>query len=544
MPVSLGKEWWRGGAIYQIYPRSFLDSNGDGVGDLAGIISKLDYVASLGVDGVWLSPFFTSPMADFGYDVADYKNVDPVFGTLKDFDALVARAHELSLKVVIDQVYCHTSDRHAWFSESRTDRQHEKADWYVWADAQPDGSPPNNWLSLFGGPAWTWDTRRRQYYLHHFLKEQPTLNLHNKAVIDALIDVGKFWVDRGVDGFRLDALNVGMHDQRLRNNLPADDIANAATPYAMQDHVHTLSQPGMESVVAKIAKAFRRAGGDDFFTVAEIVGADPHAVMKKYTAGSDQLSTAYSFDFIGASAASADLIKRALSMWPNEIDRGYPSWALSNHDCRRVASRWRIGDNGNASARLFALLYAALRGTIFIYQGEELGLPQADIPPDRLVDPEGLAYGSASQGRDGARTPIPWASRQPFAGFSTAEPWLPVDPAHGVLAVDAQDGDDQSVLSFFRRVLAVRQSSQALRRGDLTILEAPENILAVRRTLGDEDWICVYNISAVEASWTPQPAPTYDVVLSANFENDLTSPPTVLPPLAGYAACNQSAMRS
>ena len=536
MHANFGNEWWRGAAIYQIYPRSFLDSNGDGVGDLPGIASKLDHVAGLGVDGVWLSPFFTSPMADFGYDVADYKNVDPVFGAMEDFDALVARAHALGLKVIIDQVYCHTSDQHAWFSESRSSRRNEKADWYVWADAKPEGSPPTNWLSLFGGPAWSWDTVRKQYYLHHFLKQQPTLNLHNDAVIDALIEVGKFWIARGVDGFRLDALNVGMHDQKLRDNPAADNGAEAATPYSMQDHPYTLSHPKMDAAVARMSEAFRAASGEDFFTVAEVVGADPHPVMKKFTTGADRLSTAYSFDFIGANAASADLLRRTLSIWPNEIDRGYPAWALSNHDCRRVASRWRIGEDRDARARLFAMLYAALRGTIFIYQGEELGLPQADVPPDRLVDPEGLAYGSASQGRDGARTPMPWTSGGPYAGFSSVEPWLPVDAAHAKLAVDKQEGDDRSVLSLFRDVFALRRSSEALRRGNLEILDAPENILAVRRTLSREEWICVYNFSTDETDWAPPAAQKYGIKLSVNFENTSMTPPVILPPLSAYAA--------
>ncbi len=536
MHARFGSEWWRGAAIYQIYPRSFLDSNGDGVGDLPGITSKLDYVASLGVDGVWLSPFFTSPMADFGYDVANYNDVDPVFGALKDFDALVARAHALGLKVIIDQVYCHTSDQHSWFSESRASGQNERADWYVWADAKADGSPPNNWLSLFGGPAWSWDTGRKQYYLHHFLKQQPTLNLHNTDVVDALIEVGKFWIARGVDGFRLDALNVGMHDQQLRDNPPAENNADAATPYSMQDPQYTLSHPKMDAVVAKMSEAFRKAAGEDFFTVAEIVGADPHPVMKKFTEGADRLSTAYSFDFIGASHVSADLVKRTLAMWPNEIGQGYPAWAQSNHDCRRVASRWRLGEDSNANARAFALLYAALRGTIFIYQGEELGLRQAAVPADRLVDPEGLAYGPASQGRDGARTPMPWSSTAPFAGFSSVEPWLPVDDAHAAMAVDKQEGDDQLVLSFFRQVLAMRRGSEALRRGDLKILNGPENMLAVRRTLGDEEWICAFNFSTREISWAPPAAQAYEIALGANLIDSANTPPTALPPLGAYAA--------
>ncbi len=525
--------WWRGAAIYQIYPRSFFDSNGDGVGDLAGVTSRLDYVAALGVDGVWLSPFYTSPMADFGYDVADYKNVDPVFGTLADFTDLIARAHELGLKIIIDQVYCHTSIAHAWFRASRENRDNEKSDWYVWADAKADGSPPNNWLSLFGGPAWSWDGRRRQYYLHHFLKDQPTLNLHNPDVVDALIDAGSFWIDLGVDGFRLDALNVGMHDQELRDNPPADDAPDAPTPYAMQDNRRTLAHPGLNAFAAKLSAAFRKSGGDDFFTVAEIVGRTPHALMKALTSGDNALSAAYNFDLIGADAISASLLQTSLSQWANNFEDGYPAWALSNHDCARVASRWRIGKDSDASARLFALLHAGLPGATFIYQGEELGLPQAEVPFEKLVDPEGIANWPASQNRDGARTPMPWRSADAYAGFTTAEPWLPVDPRHCPQAVDAQEGDASSMLSLFQQLVSLRRNTPALRYGDQEVIDAPENVLSLLREINDDSWLCVYNFSDEKIAWNYSAAKNYDAVLSVNEGPDWRS---VLPPLGGVIA--------
>ncbi|MEO1028885.1 MAG: alpha-glucosidase [Pseudomonadota bacterium] len=533
---SLGVEWWRGATIYQIYPRSFADSNNDGVGDLKGITSRLDHVASLGVDGIWLSPFFTSPMADFGYDVSDYCDVDPIFGTLSDFDAMIDRAHALDLKVIIDQVYCHTSDRHAWFAESRQSQENGKEDWYVWADCRPDGTPPTNWLSVFGGPAWTWDGRRRQFYLHHFLKEQPTLNLHNPEVVEALIEAGKFWINRGVDGFRLDALNMGMHDLDMRDNPPLDNSGSADRPFDMQKHTYTLSHPKMEDVVEQFAAAFRSSGGDDFFTVAELGGAEPHRVMQAYTRGDDRLSTAYSFDLIGASSVSGDYMRDTLSKWSNDPSTGYPAWALSNHDCVRVASRWGIGDDLDANARLFALLHASFSGVTFLYQGEELGLPQAEIPFERLVDPEGIANWPTSQGRDGARTPMPWHAGQPFGGFSEIEPWLPVNDSHIQLAVDTQELDPASMLAFTREVVATRRESRTLRLGEYSVSPAPDNVLVVNRILEGDEWLCVYNFSDTPSDWPSQLGEGFAIMLAANLATELGVPPETLPPLGGFIA--------
>lgn len=487
--------------IYQIYPRSFLDTDGDGIGDLPGITRKLDYVASLGVDGIWLSPFFTSPMADFGYDVSDYYAVDPVFGTLADFDALIARAHELHLKVIIDQVYCHTSDQHAWFLESRDCAAGDKSDWYVWADARNDGSPPNNWQSVFSGPAWTWDTRRKQYYLHHFLKQQPTLNLHNPKVVEALIDVGTFWIGRGVDGFRLDALNLGMVDRQLRDNPPANRQHRANRPFEMQRHDYSMSQPEMIPLVEQLADAFRKAAGSDFFTVAEIGGENPHATMVDYTAGEGRLSSAYSFDFIGASTFDAGHIRSVVERWSADAQGGHPGFAFSNHDCARVATRWaHAAAPAGRFERLLVLLQAMLSGTIFVYQGEELGLPQVTIPFEQLVDPEAIAnYPNDSQ-RDGARTPMPWTVSGASCGFTTGEPWLPVGDAHRVLAAEAQHDDPDSILNLFRTVMHRRRQLPAMVDGAITFCPSPPGTLVINRRCGKGDmaW-CAINFADRQA---------------------------------------------
>ncbi|MDB5680872.1 MAG: alpha-glucosidase, partial [Sphingomonas bacterium] len=307
------REWWRGAVIYQIYPRSFADSNGDGIGDLPGITARLDHVASLGVDGIWLSPFFTSPMLDFGYDVADYCDVDPIFGTLADFDALIARAHELGLKVLIDQVYSHSSDHHPWFRESRTDRTNPRADWYVWADAKVDGSPPNNWQSVFGGPAWTWDARRGQYYMHNFLSEQPQLHVHNPAVQDALLATAQFWLDRRVDGFRIDAINFAIHDPALTDNPPAPP-GPRTRPFDFQLHIHNQSQPEIPLFLERLRALADRYGAT--FTVAEVGGPTPEAEMHAFTEGNRRLNSAYGFNFLYADKLTPALVRDALAQWP------------------------------------------------------------------------------------------------------------------------------------------------------------------------------------------------------------------------------------
>ncbi len=496
MPERAAPPWWRGAVIYQIYPRSFCDANGDGVGDLEGVLQKLDYVARLGVDGIWLSPFFRSPMKDFGYDVSDYRDVDPLFGRLADFDRLLARAHDLGLKVIIDQVWSHTSNLHPWFLESAASRDNPKADWYVWAEAKPDGSPPNNWLASFGGPSWTWNPRRRQYYLHNFLSEQPDLNYWNPKVQDAILDVARFWLDRGVDGFRLDVINYIFHDRDLRDNPVAGYNRPPPTTTQFQKHVQDRSRPEALGFLGRLRALLDSY--DDRMTVGEIFDEDMLARQQEYTLPPSRLHTAYSFFLLHASAGSPGLFARALGAWAEAP--GWPSWSLGNHDVERFASRLSSsGDRRQVRILLAALL--CLRGTIFLYQGEELGLPQARVPFERLRDPFAIAAYTGGSGRDGARTPIPWTSGGAAAGFSeSGETWLPIDPAHRELAVAAQEGDPHSTLAFARRLIALRRMHPALRHGGAEVRDAPAGVLAFERVAGESRLLCVFELDGQAAS--------------------------------------------
>lgn len=513
------RPWWRGAAIYQIYPRSFADSNGDGIGDLAGITAHLDYVAALGVDGVWLSPFFASPMKDFGYDVSDYRAVDPIFGTLADFDALVARAHALGLKIIIDQVYSHTSDAHAWFAESRADRSNPKHDWYVWADAKADGSPPNNWQSVFGGPAWTWDARRGQYYMHNFLSAQPQLNLHTPAVQDAVLDVARFWLDRGVDGFRIDAINFAMCDPELRDNPPAPATNGVRTrPFDFQRHVHNQSHPDIPLFLERLRALIDRYDG--CFTVAEVGGAEAEVEMKSFTHGERRLNSAYGFNFLYAPALTPALVRDAVEQWPDTPDMGWPSWAFENHDAPRAVSRWAGPEHRAAFARMKMLLLVALRGNIFLYQGEELGLTQVDIPFDRLQDPEAIANWPLTLSRDGARTPMPWVAEAPQLGFSSVEPWLPIGADHAGLAVDVQAAAADSMLALTRDLLALRRAHPALQSGDIHVLEAADTLLVFERRSAELTLLCVFNLGADPVTWRPADPDAWRVCASVNHLQD------------------------
>ena len=345
------RPWWRGAVLYQIYPRSYLDTNGDGIGDLPGITQKLDYIASLGVDGIWISPFFASPMKDFGYDVSDYCAVDPIFGTLEDFDQLLDRAHGYGLKVIIDQVYAHTSDEHAWFTESRQSRNNPKADWYVWQDPKPDGTPPNNWQAVFGGAAWTWDARRQQYFMHNFLPEQPQLNVHNPDVQDALLATARFWLDRGVDGFRLDAINFAMHDRAFRDNPPWNPAGRTITrPFDLQRREFNQSQPEVPEFLKRVRELTDEYG--DRYTVAEVASDNPLPTMRSYTQGDDRLIAAYSFDFLYAQTLTAKRVHRSQGNWTGSLEEGWPSWEFSNHDAPRCVSRWYDGPDRPRFAKL------------------------------------------------------------------------------------------------------------------------------------------------------------------------------------------------
>lgn len=531
--TATANPWWRGATIYQIYPRSFLDTNGDGIGDLPGIVAKLEYVASLGVDAIWVSPFFKSPMADFGYDIADYRAVDPVFGTLADFDRLVAAAHGLGLKVIIDQVLSHTSDQHAWFHESRQSRTNPRADWYVWADARADGAPPNNWLSIFGGVAWTWEPRRGQYYLHNFLSKQPDLNFHNPEVLQAALDNMRFWLERGVDGMRLDAINFCFHDRLLRDNPPRPRNErrargfNAENPYGHQWHCYNNTQPEMLPFLEGIRKLLDEF--PDVMALGEISSDDSTATVAEYTRPG-RLHMGYSFELLSTEssprhirATVEDLMRRAPESWP--------CWTISNHDVERVVSRWgRSGPPLPHFATQLTALVCSLRGSVCVFQGEELGLGEADVPYEALRDPYGIAFWPTFKGRDGCRTPMVWETGSDNAGFSTGKPWLPVPANHRARAVDVQVRDAGSVLAGYRAMLALRKQHPALVRGSIRFLDAEGDVLAFIREGGGERLLCVFNFTDEPANWLlPQSldaAETIDLGGSAALrENVLSLPP-------------------
>jgi alpha-glucosidase len=488
--------WWRGAVTYQIYPRSFMDTNGDGVGDLPGIIDKLDYVASLGVDAIWIAPFFRSPMADFGYDIADYREVDPLFGSNDDFDRLLAKAHALGIKVMIDQVLSHTSAEHAWFKESRESRDNPKADWYVWADARADGTPPNNWLSLFGGCAWQWEPRRGQYYLHNFLTSQPDLNFHHPDVRRAVLDAVKFWLDKGVDGLRLDAINFCFHDLELRDNPPKPEDKRVGrgfspdNPYAFQYHYYNNTRPENLAFLEDL-----RALMDQYRDVAaigEISSEDSLATTAEYTSG-HRLHMGYSFELL-TDDFSAAYIRGTVQNLEAQMLEGWPCWAISNHDVSRVLTRWGNGDASPRLANLLSAMVCSLRGSVCVYQGEELGLTEADVPFESLQDPYGITFWPTFKGRDGCRTPMPWNGGI-NAGFSVGEPWLPVPAEHRALAVSLQETAGDSALSGFRAFMAWRKTQPALRWGSIRFIDTPEPVLAFTRQHGDETMLVAFNLS-------------------------------------------------
>lgn len=515
--------WWKGAAIYQIYPRSFQDSNGDGIGDLPGIAQRLPHVASLGVDAIWISPFFKSPMKDYGYDVSDYCDVDPIFGTLADFDALVARAHELGLKVLIDQVYSHTSDEHPWFAESRSDKTNAKNDWYVWADAKPDGSPPSNWQSVFGGPAWTWDARRGQYYLHNFLSSQPQINMHNREVQDAVLGVMRFWLDRGVDGFRIDALNFAMHDPELRDNPPAPATDKPRTrPFDFQLKKHNMSHPDIPAFIERIRALTEEYDG--IFTVAEVGGDEAEAEMKAFTQGETHLNSAYGFNFLYAEKLTPGAICAALAEWPDEEGVGWPSWAFENHDAPRAVSRWFDPEHRDAAARMKTALLACLRGNIILYYGEELGLTQVDIPFDQLQDPEAIANWPLTLSRDGARTPMPWATSEAHGGFTQGEPWLPVGEENAARSVEAQEADETSLLHHTRSMLALRRANRALHHGAVTRCDSVDGLFVIEREGEGQSVRCLFNLGATPVA-PPAELTNGTVLASTNAADPANLPP-------------------
>jgi alpha-glucosidase len=497
--LAADPDWWRGAVIYQIYPRSYQDSNGDGIGDLAGITSRLDHIAGLGVDAIWISPFFRSPMKDFGYDVSDYCDVDPMFGTLADFDTLVARAHGLGLRVMIDLVLSHTADVHPWFVESRKDRTNPNADWYVWADPKPDGTPPNNWLSIFGGSAWEWDGRRQQYYLHNFLTSQPDLNFHHMPVQDALLDVARFWLKRGVDGFRLDTINFYIADKYLRDNPPLppelrnNTIAPSVNPYNHQLHLFDKNQPENLEFLRKFRAVLNPYNAA---AVGEVGDAQRGLeIMAEYTSGGDKVQMCYPFEMLQPARLTAGLLAETFARMTATAPDAWPCWAYSNHDVIRHVSRWDLTE---AAARTYATLLVCLRGSLCLYQGEELGLPEAELTRDELQDPYGIQFWPEFKGRDGCRTPMVWVTDNANGGFTTGKPWLPVKAPHLARSVAAQDRDETSLLAHYRRALAFRRAHPVLRLGTMDDITAVGSVTSFRRR-GDSDLFCAFNLGGTAA---------------------------------------------
>lgn len=519
--------WWQTGVIYQVYPRSFQDLNDDGIGDLPGIIARLDYLNdgtedSLGIDAIWVSPFYPSPQADFGYDVSDYCGVDPQFGTLEDFDRLVSEAHQRGIRVIIDWVPNHTSTEHPWFIESRSSRDNPRSDWYVWADAKADGSPPNNWASTFGGGAWHWDETRRQYYLHSFLIEQADLNWRNPDVVEAMLDTLRFWLDRGVDGFRMDVLDFiakhpDMPDEPEDPNVGGHPLnPGGAETVAEQDyysrlvHLHSKDHDDILPMIARIRATLDEY--DDRFAVGEVFQDFPRWIRYFGRNEGEGIHLPFNFRLMNLPWDAA-LFREAVETLEQIVPaHGWPNYVLGNHDFHRIATRF-----GEPQARLIVMMLLTLRGTPTLYYGDELGMPDGHIPTDRIQDPVGHTLG-ALYGRDPARTPMQWDD-SPYAGFSSVEPWLPVNADYRARNVAAQQADPASMLTLTRRLLWLRKRTPALHRGTYATIEAGDGVFSYTRTADNETYWIAINFTGE----TRSPGDPFDA--QAVLSSTLRTPP-------------------
>jgi alpha-glucosidase len=528
-------KWWQKGIVYQIYPRSFKDSNNDGVGDLNGIIEKLDYLNngtpnSLGVNAIWLSPFYPSPMADFGYDVSDYCNVDPIFGNLDDFDRLVSEAHKRGIKVIIDWVPNHTSDQHPWFIESRSSRDNPKRDWYIWRPpstlppfsakpsgkwGEPEGGPPNNWGSFFGGPAWTFDPKTGQYYMHQFVKEQPELNWRNPDLRAAMFDTLRFWLKRGVDGFRMDVIGLIIKDKELRDNpvnphanpnLPANDLMGRLIA------IHNWDQDEVHEIIREIRAVLDEF--DDRCGIGELWG-DLHRWVRYYGENGDELQLPFNFRLMyepwkaSAMRKSVDDMEAALPPF------AWPNYVLGNHDQPRLATRF----GGQPQARLAAMMLLTLRGTPTLYYGDELGMENGLIPPEKIQDPQGINLG-AERSRDVCRTPMQWDA-SPYAGFSHSEPWLPVSADFSTRNVVNEAQDSTSIYNLYRRLLEIRRQSPSLHGGCYRPIDVDTaNCFVYTREANGEQHIIALNFSAEPRIVSIHAMGTAKIVLSTHMDRD------------------------
>jgi alpha-glucosidase len=523
--------WWRGAALYQVYPASFRDSNGDGWGDLRGLIDNLEYIQALGVDGFWLQSILPSPMLDHGYDVTEYRNVNPLFGSLHDFDELIDRCHALGLRLVLDQVYGHTSNRHPWFVASRQRDRNPHSDWYVWASPKPDGTEPNNWRSVTCGPAWTWDAVRGQYFMHHWLPTMPHLDHNNPAVRREMLDVARFWLARGVDGLRLDVVNTLVVDSRLRDNPPVE--GPFASPLWAQQMIYDASRPENLPLMGELRRV--ADGFDERFLLGEIYGERTIEDGIEYCRGRERLHSTYHIladvapEPAGASQSTlARHLRTEIERWC--ADDAWPTWAFGTHDAPRVRTRLGGPEAPDAFARVLLALLTCLRGTIMIPQGEELGLQHARIPDHRRRDSLYLADPDTGRDRDGARTPLPWEQGAPHAGFSHVEPWLPVDPRHEPLAISTQLAAPHSTLHWCRRWLARRRGSDTLRAGAQRFVDGPANVIAFERHSPGERLIAAFNLAGQDAVLTLPDRVT--VVLEASPGVSHSAGALKLPPFA------------
>lgn len=521
--------WWRDGVIYQIYPRSFYDSNGDGIGDLPGITARLDYLADLGVDGLWISPIYPSPDVDFGYDVSNYKDIDPKFGSMRDFEDLVAAARQRGMRIILDLVLAHTSDQHPWFVEARQSRENERRDWYIWRDPKPGGGRPNNWESIFGGPAWEFDPLTGQYYYHMFYKQQPDLNWRNPAVRAEMMDVFRFWADKGVSGFRLDVFNNYLKDAQFRDNPPRFGLRG----FDRQHHIYDTNQPEMIGVVQQIRRLV------DAYPESYVVGET--FMNQEWAAdyvGEDKLHAAFNFEMLG-SPFSARKYFRAIQRWESGLaETAWPNYVLNNHDNPRTATRFGRGER-DERLKVAAAMLLTLRGTPFIYYGEEIGMRDIRITRKMIQDPIGKRYWPFHKGRDGCRAPMQWSSG-PQAGFTGGTPWLPVHPDYLWRNVERQLADPDSLLNFYKRLLRLRRQTPALQRGMFQALTFdPRSLLAYQRQTSDQTVLVALNFSRRPLRLYLGPATTrgeWALLLSSHRQEppDLTQ--GVLP-LAGYEVC-------
>src|SRR5436190_9726759 len=484
--------WWQTSCFYEIYVRSFQDSNDDGVGDLNGVTNRLPYLQDLGIDALWITPFYRSPQVDFGYDVSDHEDVDPLFGTLADFDRLLAEAHRRGIRVVIDIVLNHTSDRHCWFEESRASRGSRRRDWFVWRDGR-DGGPPTNWESAFGGPAWTLDPRTGQWYYHCFYAEQPDLNWRNPEVEQRMLDVLGFWLDRGVDGFRLDAVNTLFEDLALRDNPLLDKPRLTLTGVDSQHELYTRGLPELHDTLRRV-RAFVEHRQPDAILISEAYVGSAEQLTAFYGAD-DEMHLPFNF-FLAQVPARDAAMREAVERVEAAGGGRWPSLVLSNHDIDRACDRFAGDDDPDAVARLLAMLLLTLRGTPFIYYGEEIAM-RTDPPRsiDEVRDPVGRRFWPSYKGRDGVRRPMQWSSA-PGAGFSQATPWLPLSCDSGARNVDAQNADANSILGFYRSLLRLRRVSPALAAGDYDGLDSGPGILAYARTNRRERVLVVLNFTS------------------------------------------------